>query len=306
VDIQKLKYFVSVAESLSFTSAAAETGVSQSAISQQISELEKQLDTQLIVRNKRPLQLTWAGKVLLQEASGLINLTAEAVKKIKLASLGMTGYLKIGFLGGIEKVILPQAVRELRTKYPAIFVSMFQYNWAQINDALMRQDLDVAFTLSHRLHDFPDIIAQRLKTDCMCVALHCSHPLASRDMVDVSALVHEDFVTFTRQEDHLLNELSYKICADYGFTPNVVNQARDLSSLLFMVEAGLGIMLVPGPVREVIGPDLRLIELNHPKRFFDVMVAWNRNNLNASVPLFVKHLTSFPQPMFKAPDESYC
>ena len=306
MDIQKLKYFVSVAESLSFTAAAAETGVSQSAISQQISELEKQLDTQLIIRNKRPLQLTWAGKVLLQEASGLINLTTEAIKKIHLASQGITGYLKIGFLGGVEKTFLPQAIREMRAKYPAIYASMFQYNWAMINEALMRQDLDVAFTLSHRLNDYPDIVAERILTDFMCVAIHRSHPLASRKMISVADLEHEPFVLFSRSEDYLLTDLNYKMCADYGFTPNVVNQARDLGSLMFMVEAGLGIMLAPGPIREVVSPDVLLIELTHPKRFFDVMVAWNQNLLNASVPLFVKHLSAFAHPASPAPKDSYC
>ncbi len=298
MDIQKLKYFIAVAESLSFTEAATQTGVSQSAISQQISDLEKIMDAQLIVRTKRPLQLTWAGKVLLDEASALITTASEVVKKIQLAASGVTGYLKVGFLGGIEKVFLPQAVRDLRRLYPSIYVNLHQYNWAQLNEALMKEELDVGFTLSHRLNDFPDLVGRRLRTDVLCVVIHSSHPLASEKTIDVSALANDPFVMFTHKEDYLLNDLTYKICADYGFTPNIFNQSqgRDLASLLFMVEAGLGIMIVPGPVREVAGPELRVIELSHPNRYFDVMVAWNRNNLNASTPIFVNHLSSYALP----------
>lgn len=293
MDIQKLKYFVSVAETLSFTDAATQTGVSQSAISQQISELEKNLGAQLIIRNKRPLQLTWAGKVLLEEASSLISITNEAVKKIQLAASGVTGYLKIGFLGGIEKIILPQAVRDFRQLYPNIYVSLHQYNWAQINEAMMREELDVGFTLSHRLHGFPDLVAESLRTDFLCVAIHRNHPLASEKLIDVAALANESFVMFTQNEDYLLNELTYQVCAEYGFTPKIVNESRDLSALLFMVEAGLGIMIVPGPVREVAGSEIRIVELSHPNRYMDVMVAWNRNNINASTPIFVKHLLNY-------------
>ncbi|TGE38383.1 LysR family transcriptional regulator [Desulfosporosinus fructosivorans] len=298
MDIQTLKYYVCVAESLSFTEAASQTGVSQSAISQQISELEKNLGTQLIVRNKRPLQLTWAGKVLFEEASILISSSEKVLKKVQLAANGTTGYLSIGFLGGIEKVFLPQAMRDFRNLYPDIYGSLHQYNWAEINEALMKEELDVGFTLSHRLKDFPDLVGKSLRSDVLCVVVHHSHPFASQKTIDVSTLAKEPFVMFTRKADYLLNDLTYTICAEYGFIPNIVNQSRDLSALLFMVEAGIGIMIIPGPVREVAGPELRVIELSYPNRYFDVMVAWNRNNVNTSIPLFVEHLASYPHKTF--------
>jgi DNA-binding transcriptional LysR family regulator len=294
MDIQKLKYFASVAESLSFTEAATQHGISQSAISQQISDLEKLLDTPLIVRNKRPLQLTWAGKILLKESYALINASNEALKKVQLAAEGITGYIKIGFLGGIEKSFLPQSVREFRKSYPNIQVSMHQYNWSRINEALTSEELDVGFTLSHGLERFPDLVGIPLRSDLLCVAFDKYHPLANQETVSVSDLANERFVTFTHNEDYLLNELTYQLCAQCGFTPNIVNQSRDLAAMLFMVEAGLGIMIVPGTVREVIGADLRLIELVNPSKQFDVMVAWNRNNLNASILVFAKHLASYP------------
>ncbi|HEY3425659.1 MAG TPA: LysR substrate-binding domain-containing protein, partial [Negativicutes bacterium] len=79
-------------------------------------------------------------------------------------------------------------------------------------------------------------------------------------------------------------------CAEYGFVPNVANRSRDLAALLFMVEVGMGIMLVPGPVRDIISPELRIVELYHPDQYLDVMVAWTHNNPNPSVPIYVTHL----------------
>ena len=230
---------------------------------------------------------------MLEEASALIMSSNKAIKKVQLAATGMTGFLSIGFLGGIEKVLLPQAMRDFHHLYPNIYASLHQYNWAEINEALMKDELDVGFTLSHRLHDFPDLVGPSLRSDVLCVVIHQSHPLASQKTIDVSALANEPFVMFTRKADHLLNDLTYKICAEYGFTPNIVDQSRDLAALLFMIEAGVGIMIVPGPVREVAGPELRVIELSYPNRFFDVMVAWNVKNVNPSIPIFVKHSASY-------------
>lgn len=292
MDLQTLQYFVSVAESLSFTEAAMQTGVSQSAISQQISELEKELGAQLIIRNKRPLQLTYAGKILLEEAYSIINYTSEAIKKVHLASKGMIGYLNVGFLGGIEKVFLPQCTRVFRQLYPKIYVDMRQYNWSEINEALMKEELDVGFTLSYHLNDYPDLIGKSLRRDFLCLAVHETHHLAKEKSINVSELSHEPFVTSTKKVDYLLNEMTYKVCADHGFTPNIVYESKDLASILFQIESGLGIMIAPGTIREVAGSKLRFIELDYPDKYFDVMVAWNQHSKNASLPIFVKHILS--------------
>ena len=129
MDIQKLKYFVAVAESLSFSEAASNVGISQSAMSQQIAELERQVKTQLIIRKKRPLQLTSAGKVLLKESYSLVAKADEALHKTHQAAKGYVGFLKVGFLGGIERSFLPRVIREFRDVYPEIDLSLHQYNW---------------------------------------------------------------------------------------------------------------------------------------------------------------------------------
>lgn len=288
MDIQKLKYFISVAECLNFTDAAAQAGVTQSAISQQISELEKKLNVQLIIRNKRPLELTWAGKVLLEEAYALLAVSNEIASKMEQAVKGISGFLKIGFLGGIEKAILPQAIRGFHQKYADIHITLYQYNWLKMNEALMRGALDVGFTLSYQLHSFPDLVGQRLLSDVFCVAVNRQHSLAKQEKIDIAELANEPFVMFNQQADCLLHDLTYRICGESGFTPHVANHSQDLASLLFMVEAGLGVMVVPGPVREVAGPEICVIELTYPQRFFDVMIAWNRKHSNPAIPFFVK------------------
>lgn len=292
MDTQKLKYFIAVAESLSFSEAAVNVGISQSAISQQIAELEKQAGAQLINRTKRPFQLTSAGRVLLEEARSLVAKSDEALKKTKLAAEGMIGYLKVGFLGGIERHFLPQGIREFRQAYPNIELSLQHYNWGELNKALTEEIIDVGFTMTYGFDDFPQLVAKNLYTDLWGVAMHCKHPLASESKIDVARLKNESFVTFYKQTDYLLHNLTILICAEHGFIPNIVSQFWDLDSILFMVESGLAVAIVPGPVREVAGRAVRIIEIGSPLRYFDALLAWKISNINPAIPVFVEKLVN--------------
>src|SRR5690625_1909395 len=100
MELRHLKYFISVAEHLNFSKAAKELYISQSAISQQISKLEKDIGLVLFERDKRNVHLTNAGKTLLKEAHEIILKSEQAIENAKKAEQGILGKLKIGFLIG--------------------------------------------------------------------------------------------------------------------------------------------------------------------------------------------------------------
>lgn len=293
MDVQKLRYFISVAKYLNFTDAAVEFGITQSAISQQLSELEKQIGTQLIIRNKRPVQLTWAGETLLKEAYSLITIFDQATKRIQLVASGKRGHLNIGFLGGMEKNILPRVIKSFRCNYPQVFTSLQQYTWTKINDALSIGEIDIGFTLSHKLDAYPDLIGERLNRGGLCVAVNRSHPRSSEKVINLTDLKKETFIMFSEEADPLLNELTLKLCAKHDFLPNVVNRSRDLSTLLAMVEIGVGIMLVPSFVRDNDKSNICFIELGNSNVCLDVIVAKNNKNQNPSIPIFVEQLSTY-------------
>jgi len=146
MDIQQLRYFISVAKKLNFTEAAKEHFVAQSAISQQIKELEKFLGVKLFIRTNRSVRLTAAGKTLLSEAEDIINKTDEAVKKVQLAARGVIGTLKIGFILPMEKVILPDILKDFTCNYPHIDLSLLRLDWGYLNKSLEKDEIDLAFT----------------------------------------------------------------------------------------------------------------------------------------------------------------
>ena len=291
MDVQKLRYFASIADKLSFTDAALEFGVTQSAMSQQLTELERQIGAQLVIRNKRPLELTWVGKILLEEAAALITMFDRAGERVQLAASGKRGSLKIGFIGGMEKNILPRVMKEFRSHHPQILTHLAQYTWTEINAALSNGEIDLGFTLAHRLEEYPDLLGKPILREGLCAALSRNHPMASRKMLNLVDLKKEFFVMFADSAEPLLNDLTQKACAEQGFLPEVVNRGRDLSSLFLMVEMGVGVMLVPGFLKDFDRSALRIVEIKAPIVCLDVTVVRNRNNQNPSIPHFNEQLS---------------
>ena len=290
MDIQKLNYFIAVAECLSFSEAALRVGISQSGMSQKIAELERQLETQLIIRKKRPLQLTSAGRVLLKESYSLVAKADDAVNKTYQAAKGYVGFLKVGFLGGIERGFLPRAIREFRETYPKIDLSLHQYNWGELNKALVREEIDVGFTMTYGFERFPQLASKDLFTDVVSVAMQRNHSLASENTINLSRLIEEPFVTLDPRTDFLLYDQTIQLCGQSGFAPRKITLCWDIDAVLFNVESGLGVTILPGTVRDVAGHDVRFIEIDHPDRYFNVKVAWNKSTLNPSIAVFVEKL----------------
>jgi len=287
----QLKTFIEVAESTSFSEAASRLNISQSAVSQTILELEKQANTTLIIRNKRPLKLTLAGEIFLQGAYDIIRKSEEIMSKIELADKGYTGTLRLGFLAEGKQDFLPQGIKEFCEFYPKINLSLQHYNWTGVNRALELEQIDVGVSFSHKLDQFPDLEGKPLCPDKLVLAIHRNHHLASYNSVSISALKSERFVTFHQQTDYLLYDLINQVCAAQGFMPNIVSNVFDMDAILFIVKTGQAISLVPGSVRQH-DKDIRFLEISEGNKYFDLMLVWKKGNNNPTIPLFIDKISS--------------
>lgn len=289
--ISQLKTFVEVAETLSFSEAAARLGISQSAVSQNIAELEKLSGTLLINRNKRPFKLTTAGAIFLQGAYDIIRKSEDTMAKIELVAKGYIGGLRMGFLAGVEQEFLPQGIKDFCDAYPKIKISLQHFNWAGTNQAIELEQIDVGFSFSYGLDHFPGIIGKPLYTDKLYIALHRHHHLAHNISIDISKLKDEPFVMFHRQTDYLLHDLTKQVCAEHGYTPNVTSHVYDMDAILFIVKTGQAIALVPGAVRQ---PDkqIRFVEINGGNKHLDLMLVWKKTNDNPAIPLFIEKVSA--------------
>lgn len=288
MDIRQLEIFVCVAERLNFTESAKHLYLTQSAVSLQIADLEKQLDVKLFARNSHSVQLTEAGRFFLKEAKFIIAAAEDAIKRTRHTASGFAGTLKVGFLESHTKHFLPKLVKDFRSSYPKIKLILTQLNWGDLNLALERGELDVGLTMSVSLQNTPRVVWQTLYHDVECFVMPYDHPLANEPQLDLAALAREPFVVLNREVAPCPYDFTLRLCANRGFTPNFVERPYLTEILLTLVESGEGIAILPFfTTKPYASPNLRFIKLEGDDAQVEMVASWKRTNRNPAIPLFL-------------------
>lgn len=152
INIRQLYYFISVAEHLNFTKAAEENHIAQTAMSQNIIALEKQLDVRLFERTKRKVILTNAGKQFYTSIKPILEELEHSITLTQRAEKGLEGSLRIGFQGIHEKEVLPKAIRIFQSRYPEIDITLVQDSLQHLEKQLKEQRLDLIFHFPANCH----------------------------------------------------------------------------------------------------------------------------------------------------------
>ncbi|SIT02935.1 LysR family transcriptional regulator [Alicyclobacillus vulcanalis] len=290
LDLRQLRYFIKVAERLNFTEAANELFVAQSAVSQQIAELEKKIGVPLFIRNKRFVRLTSAGQRLYQDVVPLMHRMEEAIHTARLVHEGLVGALRIGFLAPHVRAFLPDLIKEFKRQYPDIDLTLNHYHHGMLLQYIDAGELDLAITTPFGLHRVEGIVQEVIRTEPFAVVLHRNHPLASRDRLQISDLRHEPFIIHNRQDSPAgFFDYTIQLCSRHGFVPNIVSQPRFVDTVLVLVEAELGIAILPQSLEHhYSAPDLRFIPIADAENdVLQLVMVWKENHNNPSLPLWV-------------------
>ena len=146
MNLNQLKYFISVAEHQSFTKAANQFYISQTAITQQIQALETAVDTPLIDRTTRPISLTPSGKTFLIEAKSILRHMDTAIMRTREASKGLMGNIRIGYTKGYEQSNLPKRLRDFHKQYPNILITCYRNDTDMLASGIINKEYDIIFT----------------------------------------------------------------------------------------------------------------------------------------------------------------
>ncbi|MBP1628574.1 MAG: transcriptional regulator AlsR family [Holophagaceae bacterium] len=295
MDFSKLRYFVAVAERLSFTAAADALCISQSTVSRHVADFEEELGRQLFSRNRRSVRLTPAGVLMLNEAYAIQSRMEEALRKVRELDGGMVGKLRLGMLGTPTQKIFPLLTRRFHRDHPGVELEVQRLSWRLVNEHLHKGRLDLGFTLSMGLEHFPDLAWESVCTDRMMVVMPADHPLASESCIDFARLAREPFVLPSRIDAPAGSEWFSGLCAKAGFLPRVVAEPEHLETTLAMVESGLGICVLAGHVAQGASERLRFVPFADESSCTDLVVAWKRDNPNPALPLFIAGVKAYVQ-----------
>lgn len=293
MEIRQLQYFISVAEQLSFSKAAEMLYVTQPLLSQQIADLERQLGTELFIRNRRSVSLTPAGTALYREATAIFRQMNQAMATVRNAaeSVGIGGELRLGFEHIYPRRELTDGIARFRLAYPKTNVRLSRYSSGQQIYLINRGQLDVGFFTFPTTGFDSDCDYRLLRCGWMSVAVS-PHLVQETDM-ETARRVLEEYPLYLVDKDARELNRATQVCRELNVTPSL-NFAADVADILADVECGQGVTIVDGDVLSSYGSaHLTAIPLEGVERARSCIVAvWKRTNGNALIPLLLDSLSS--------------
>lgn len=264
LDTRLLRYFVAVAEELSFSRAARRLHISQPPLSYAIRQLEDDLGSPLLLRTSRHVELTPAGRALYREALFLLRRNADVRQLVARVHAGLQGQIKIGFVGSMLYRRLPDVLAACRERYPQVDHSLTEMNSAEQIELVERGGLDIGLIHANPVPD--TVSVHELVSEPFCVCVPDGHALAHAKRVRLEQLAGDDFVFFSRQFSPVYYETLFALCVQAGFLPAVRYEARHWLSVASMVAGGMGVSIVPACLAASGLPGVRFLPFPHDQR----------------------------------------
>jgi DNA-binding transcriptional LysR family regulator len=261
MELRHLRYFLAVAEELSFTRAAERVGIAQPPFSQQIRALEQEIGVRLVDRTPRRVVLTEAGSVFAERARFILSRIGEAVVVTQQIGRGMSGHVCVGFTeSGCFHPAVTRTLLEFRQAYPALHVTLQENKSTNLVAMIREGTVDAAFIRPPFEAD--EVVAYTpLLHEKMVVAVPRGHRLALRKATTLAGLSEEVFVFYHRNVRPGLTDAVIAACERSGFRPRVSQETPQLTSTLNLVAAGLGVSIVPESLKHLRTNDIVYLRL---------------------------------------------
>lgn len=282
MDIKQLRAFVVLAEQGNYRLAAELLCVTQPALSKQIQALEMLLGTRLFNRGRQGAQLTASGQRLYPEAQTLVDRHLQFQQHALRVVQGEVGRLALGF--GLSSFHLaPQLVAAFRQRFPAVAVGLEDLPSERQYQLLLQGELQVGFV---RLPVSAPLRATALLSDRLVLAAPSALALRTETLMErFNAL---PLLQLTPKRGRGLSDQSLRFIAAHQLTPNVVQQAGDIQTLLALVAAGIGVALLPRSITHIVPTGIDILPLRGEWSEWPVGIAWNPQQPDALRDNFIQ------------------
>jgi len=289
MELRVLRYFLAVADELSFTRAAQTLGISQPPLSAQIRRLEQELGTPLFRRLTRGVELTDAGKLLREQARTILKQVEDAALGVRRRARGETGRVIVGAIGAIVHPLVTKVLYECKTRYPELTVVA---EWEVTNTALLLAWLRTgridACLVSVPLDDDNGLALEPLVEEDCVIALPPGHRLADRVAVPLSQLAAENFVLFHQEFSPALYRSIFAACESAGFKPKLDQEVPQIATVIPLVAAGFGVSIVPRSFRDVHFGGVSYIDIDGEAPRGRLALVYRRDERSVAVKNVVK------------------
>ena len=246
LNVSRLRILCELAAHGSIAAAADALWLTPSAVSQQLTALERETGRKLIERAGRTVALTDAGRVLAHASEPVFAALAYAEASLHALDDEPGGLVRLGAFPSIARVVLPSLIARLQRRYPSLIVEVEDFEVEQSLTALHAGHIDVAI-----VDDLgwdagarrSDLDVKELFTDDLVVVAPAGHPLASLDTVTWADLADQDMISEPRSSR--FSHTVWTECRRAGFEPNVVARVHDAAAMLAFVEVGSAVTVLP-------------------------------------------------------------
>jgi DNA-binding transcriptional LysR family regulator len=274
MDVHALRYFVEVARQQNFTRASEVLHVTQPAISKMVRALEEELGTPLLLRERRRVRLTDAGRIVLERAQLVLDAMTGIEEEVgELATL-RRGRLRIGMPPIVGVAFFPPILAEFHNAHPAIVLELREEGSHHIEALVMNRELDVGAVVLPT--DEKTFGTMPFVHDDLQAVLHPAHPLARRKTLALRELRSTPFVLY--RPEFALHGHIMDACRRAGFKPQVASESSHWDFIVALVAADIGVALLPHTICRQLDPaQVRSVPLSDPVIPWDVALIWHRD-----------------------------
>lgn len=278
MNLKHLSYFVDISKRESFTKAADDIYVSQSALSKSVKSLEQELNVTLIDRTSKSFNLTEEGRILYVEGEKLLQYIDESQDEIIEKIHRSMRRLRIGVPPVISTVYFSQLLFRFIKQYPNIELEISEVGANIVRNQINAGNIDIGVVILPIINTDNYHIIPAMFSDNVLI-VNKDHPLASRDEVDFKELEHEDFLILDRT--YMLHDRIIKNCEIAGFYPHITTESSQWDFLAEMVAYNQGISILPAPIikRFYFSDRIKMIRLKEPEFPWNIAMIFKKEKL---------------------------
>jgi LysR family transcriptional regulator, benzoate and cis,cis-muconate-responsive activator of ben and cat genes len=291
MELRHLRYFVAVAEELSFRKASQRLNISRPALSKQIKDLENEIAVKLLERDTVSVSITKAGEIFLEDAQRLLVQAGQAIKRANEAQSGHRGKLRIGSVGIIATDFLPKTLKIFHQKYIGVEVEFVEMLPAEQLDALVSGKIDIGFAYGPEVKNIPELRSLCVIHSTFGVAVSRQHPLGERKLMTLKDLRGETILCLGGDGKSSHREAICKIYTAEGLKPSKHRKIEGFDSMITLIAADQGISLLPH-VLDLANQNIIIIPLisDHTNLDFHMWAVWEHGSASHHVKHFIQLL----------------
>ena len=277
MELRHLRYFIAVAEALSFTKAAKSLSLAQPSLTRQVRTLEDEIGVRLLDRANNRVALTEGGRRFLFDSKKILSMCDETVAAVQRMNLGETSQLNIGYVANVHYGLLPATLGAFRKLCPHVALNLFDMGSAEQFQALDAHKIDLGLVGLRPELSGHDLLCACVAHDTIVVALPARHPIAKKPRLKIADLAAQFFVSISAKTHPGSREWLLETCRNVGFKARILQEADNETAALRFVADGLGVALLPESIGGLPHEGVALVPIAPPLRR-ESTIAWRADN----------------------------